>query len=113
MIFLVDVLLCVVYCVVCIARPHPVLVLESPAVELLTTEMESRSALCRLCASSSPNTTNAFSPRGLELCLPEKMAKCLPVQVSLFPVAVRRSGQTRWRCCASTLYRVYSSSCQL
>ena len=48
--------------------------------------MEGRSALCRLCASPSPNTTPAFSKRGRELCLPEKMAKCLPVQVGQFPV---------------------------
>ena len=38
--------------------------------------------VCRLCAAISINTTNIFSEKGLELRLPEKIQKCLPVLVS-------------------------------
>ena len=40
------------------------------------------SQVCRLCANTSTNTTNIFSEKGLELRLPEKIQKCLPVLVS-------------------------------
>ena len=38
--------------------------------------------VCRLCADLSTNTTNIFSEKGIELRLPEKIHKCLPVLVS-------------------------------
>ena len=38
--------------------------------------------LCRLCAVESSDTINIFSDKGLELCLSEKINKCLPVVVS-------------------------------
>ena len=38
--------------------------------------------VCRLCADLSTNTINIFSEKGIELRLPEKIHKCLPVLVS-------------------------------
>jgi len=38
--------------------------------------------LCRLCAELCPDTTNIYSIKGLELCLPEKIQKCLPIVIS-------------------------------
>jgi len=38
--------------------------------------------LCRLCADPCPDTVNIYSTKGLELCLPEKINKCLPIVIS-------------------------------
>ena len=39
--------------------------------------------LCRLCAEEKDETVHIFSVKGQELCLPEKINKCLPVVVSI------------------------------
>ena len=38
--------------------------------------------LCRLCAEETTESINIFSSKGQEMCLPEKIQKCLPVVVS-------------------------------
>ena len=37
---------------------------------------------CRLCADESDDTIQIFSEKGQEVCLPEKINKCLPIVVS-------------------------------
>ena len=38
--------------------------------------------ICRLCASPTEDGVEIFSEKGQEICLPEKISKCLPVLVS-------------------------------
>ena len=41
------------------------------------------SVICRLCAVQSDDGVEIYSQRGQEICLPEKISKCLPIVVSL------------------------------
>ena len=41
------------------------------------------SVICRLCAGTSEEGLEIYSEKGQEICLPEKISKCLPIVVSL------------------------------
>ena len=60
---------------------HPVSAAAAQSEQLLYSSVI-MGLVCRLCADPSPNTTNIFSEKGLQLRLPEKIQKCLPVLVS-------------------------------
>ena len=66
-------------CAVLVGHPVSAAAAQSEELGPCSSDM---SQVCRLCANTSINTTNIFSGKGLELRLPEKIQKCLPVLVS-------------------------------